>query len=132
MKTLNDLRDAAHAMAREKGWYDGGARNIGELLMLVVTEAAEAMEEYRIANGPSISETRYEYPRGRPPVSLSQHRRLFAQGAAKPVGFPSELADILIRCFDLAGYLGIDLDEAVRVKMAHNATRPHRHGGKRA
>ena len=46
--TLNELRDECHAIARSKGWYDGdGDRNIGEQLMLVVTEVAEAMEDLR-------------------------------------------------------------------------------------
>jgi NTP pyrophosphatase (non-canonical NTP hydrolase) len=48
------------------------------------------------------------------------------------VGFPSELADIVIRVADLAGALGIDLAEAIRIKLAFNRTRTHRHGGKKA
>jgi hypothetical protein len=46
----------------------------------------------------------------------------------KPVGFMSELADIVIRVFDLTGALGGDLDAAVRYKMAYNKTRKHKHG----
>lgn len=42
-----------------------------------------------------------------------------------------ELADVLIRVLDAAGGLGIDIDAEVRVKMAKNATRGHKHGGKR-
>lgn len=48
----------------------------------------------------------------------------------KPVGIPSELADIVIRVFDAAGRYGIDLEKAINEKMAYNATRPQRHGGK--
>jgi len=111
--TLNELRDKCHAMAVEKGWYESGHRNIGEALMLVVTEVAEAMEEARRSN--ALLET-YFLP----------------SSPTKPEGFPIELADVLIRVFDLAGSLGVDLDEAVRMKMEYNATRPHRHGGKLA
>lgn len=39
-----------------------------------------------------------------------------------------ELADILIRVFDLAGGYGIDLDTAVTEKMEKNRNRPHMHG----
>ena len=109
MGALNELRDKCHAMAREKGWYEGGDRNIGEQLMLIVTEVAEAMEEHRDGE----MKTRFS-------------------GIGKPEGFPIEIADILIRCFDLAGFLGIDLDDAVWEKMQYNATRGHRHGGKLA
>lgn len=45
--------------------------------------------------------------------------------------FGEELADIVIRVFDCAPGLGIDIDLAVRQKMARNAQRGHRHGGKR-
>lgn len=43
-----------------------------------------------------------------------------------------ELADVLIRIFDLCGARGYDLEGAVRRKMDFNKTRPYRHGGKLA
>jgi len=39
-----------------------------------------------------------------------------------------EMADIMIRVADFAGYFGIDLEAAILRKMAHNETRPYRHG----
>ena len=50
----------------------------------------------------------------------------------KPEGFPIELADILIRVFDLAEAWDIDLEAALQEKMAYNETRAYRHGGKYA
>lgn len=38
-------------------------------------------------------------------------------------GMEVELADAVIRCFDLAGALGYDLGEAIAEKMAYNAER---------
>jgi len=112
--TLSEMSERAHANSRDKGWYDGEEkRNIGEMLMLIVTEIAEAMEDYR--NGKM--EMWYEPKR---------------DGNDKPCGFPSEIADIVIRCGDLCGHLNIDLQDAVAKKMAYNATREYRHGGKKA
>ena len=45
-KTLNELSEICHRIAVEKGFWDE-ERNIGEALMLIVTELAEAMESYR-------------------------------------------------------------------------------------
>ena len=44
--TLEQWAQTCHAIAREKGFWDK-ERNIGEALMLIVTELAEAMEAYR-------------------------------------------------------------------------------------
>lgn len=42
--------------------------------------------------------------------------------------FTEELADIIILCLSVAGHLGIDIDAAVRRKIAYNKTRPWKHG----
>lgn len=107
--TLNHLRDRAHAMAREKGWHDE-PRSFGESIALIHSEVSEALEEYRAGYDPT---------------------HVYRSDGGKLEGIPIELADVLIRIFDLAGQHGIDLDAAVEQKMAFNATRPHRHGGKR-
>lgn len=44
--------------------------------------------------------------------------------------FPEELADIVIRCFNIAGALNIDLEKAIETKMEVNHGRPYRHGTK--
>jgi NTP pyrophosphatase (non-canonical NTP hydrolase) len=45
-RSLNELSSICHSIAVEKGFWEG-KRNMGELLMLIVTELAEAMEAYR-------------------------------------------------------------------------------------
>lgn len=44
--SLSELSDMCHSIAKEKGFWDD-ERNIGEALMLMVTELAEAMEAHR-------------------------------------------------------------------------------------
>lgn len=53
-------------------------------------------------------------------------------GKIKPEGIPTELADIIIRVLDLCGAEGIDIEGAISDKMAFNAQRPWRYGGKRS
>lgn len=111
---ITDLVSEAHKNAVGHGWWDGDERNFGELLMLVVSEASEALEEYRRNHKPD--ETYYS---------------IDSQGNKKMEGVPSELADIVIRVADMCGHYGIDLEGAVAEKMAYNAKRPYRHGGKK-
>lgn len=103
------LQQEVHACAKSKGWWDTD-RSIPECLMLIVSELAEALEDFRGGDDP-------------------QH---IYDTCTKPCGFPIELADAVIRILDLAGHLGIDLGEALVTKHAFNLTRPVRHGGKRA
>ena len=44
--SVKELCDLCHAIARSKGFWDK-ERNVGEALMLIVTELAEAMEAHR-------------------------------------------------------------------------------------
>lgn len=107
---IEETITATHQAMVEKGWYEG-ERSIPELLCLVHSEISEALESYR--DGDSLQEIRMGDPGG------------------KPEGFPVELADAVLRIFDLAGYQGVPLVEALKLKMRYNACRPHRHGGKR-
>lgn len=106
-KGINALIQEAHENAINKGWYEE-PRTFGEVIALMHSELSEALEDYR--SGKGFKEIYYE--------------------GAKPCGIPVELADVVIRIFDTCGHLGIDLEEAIRTKMAYNATRPVRHGGK--
>jgi NTP pyrophosphatase (non-canonical NTP hydrolase) len=107
--TITDLIQKAHAMAVEKGWWDGPERSIGDQVANFHAEISEAWEEVRA---------------GRNLVST------YLEPDGKPCGVPIELADTLIRIFDTCGRYKIDLEQAIRIKMAFNATRPYRHGGK--
>lgn len=107
-KSIDQLCGEAFRTAQDKGWYDDTA-SFGEFIALVTSELSEALEDYRA--GKSFVDVWYE-----------------ADG--KPCGILSELADAAIRIFDRCGYQGADLQGMIEKKMAYNATRPNRHGGK--
>ena len=52
---INDYIALCHAIAKEKGWWNKGDRNKGELIALMHSELSEALEELR-ANKEEISE----------------------------------------------------------------------------
>jgi NTP pyrophosphatase (non-canonical NTP hydrolase) len=98
---LNVIRDVIH-QANARWWTDLRTgerieRNVGELLMLVVSELAEAMEGHR--------------------------KGLMDDKLPSRTMLEVELADAMIRIFDLAGGLGLDIHGAFIEKMAYNATR---------
>lgn len=54
-KSLNELAQICHSVAVSKGFWDE-KRNVGEALMLIVTELAEAMEAHRIQDEANFKE----------------------------------------------------------------------------
>jgi NTP pyrophosphatase (non-canonical NTP hydrolase) len=118
-----DLQRDVHQNSVDHGFWEA-SDNIGEKLMLIVSEAAEALEAYR------DGEMDLRLIEKRPDDVMKITGQRVAYGWRKPEGFPAEIADIVIRCMDLAGWLGFDLGAVVELKMAYNKTRPHLHGRK--
>lgn len=127
-KGLNDLRDEALQIATEHGFKDA---TVGEDLMLIVSELAEALEDHRGGNEPD--HLWYVDPTGG--KHAHPHPRKEGGGfdlnhPRKPCGIPSEMADVIIRVLHFSGKHGIDIEQAVREKMAYNETREFKHGKK--
>lgn len=118
----------AEAEARQLGSFVHAGANLRNYYMtklaLVHSEATEAVEELR--NGRAVDETYYSVDG----VEVGD-RSLIAEGRpAKPEGLPSEIADIVIRCFDFADEGSFSLGDIILEKLAFNATRGKMHGGK--
>jgi NTP pyrophosphatase (non-canonical NTP hydrolase) len=156
--SINEFALKANETAHKKGWWSN-ARQFDGVLMLIVSEASEALEEWR--NNHKEDEGYWSLPKYRPAIEAlpeglretaatieempddgidivdenfnqDEIQALAMEGFLKPEGIPSELADIVIRVMDCAVEYGIDLEDEITLKMAYNATRPHKHGGKRS
>lgn len=105
--TIRGIQAELKQYTKDKGWDDD--RSFSDLVLLMVTELAEAVEPYR--DWWEENEVRVVH--------------------GKPEGIPVELADCVIRIMTFCNKFGIDLQDMVRQKMEYNSTRPARHGGKR-
>jgi len=101
---INLLIKRSHDTAMVKGWWDD-ERNNGELIALMHSELSEGLEALRTnAKSDKIKEF---------------------------YGIEEELADILIRIFDMVGDRKYRLAQALLAKMEYNKSRPVMHGGKK-
>ncbi len=105
IESARNLTWLCHRQAKRAGWWtdlNNGADqtiqfNVPEKLMLIVSELGEAMEGHR--------------------------KKLFDEHLTDRMSVEVELADAVIRIFDLAGAKGYDLPGAISEKMLYNERR---------
>jgi NTP pyrophosphatase (non-canonical NTP hydrolase) len=131
---MKNLISQAHEMAKSKGFWEG-ERNKPEMLMLVVSELAEALEALRkdhyadqavvesLSHDIELDRTDEEFL-----LKAINWKTSFEQGVKS--SFEDELADVAIRLFDLCGGLGVDLEKHIEMKMKYNSMRGYKHGKK--
>lgn len=102
---LNDAMVQVHAVNVANGWFEDD-RTVGDDIALLHSEVSEMLEAFRDGGLKDLTT------------------------GDKPEGFGSEAADVFIRLLDTCYRRGIDLEYEFTRKIAFNATRGHKHGGK--
>lgn len=108
-KGLNELAKETYEISASKGFHDRdhefSDRGFPRRIALIHAELSEALE----ADREDLMDKHLP------------HRK----------GIEVELADAIIRILDCAATEGMDIEGAVREKMAYNKTRPYKHGGRK-
>ena len=123
-KITDELRGAilraqhdVYSVNLDNGWFEDD-RTVGDDIALLHSEASEMLEAYR--EGGLADQT----------VEVSVWKSGQPRPLAKPEGFGSEAADLLVRLLDTCQRRGVDLAWEFERKLRFNATRGHKHGGK--
>lgn len=102
----------AWQLADGKGLYEGANAedpvHVCARLALIHTEVSELVEAHRCE--------KERAPCDKPGLDLTNEEE--------------DLADIVLRVFTHAGWRGVNLERAIRLKHEYNKNRPHKHGGK--
>lgn len=120
IKGLNEASQIIHEANKQKGFYDE-PREIGTLLMLVVSELAEALEADRKDKHTDFEA--YKIKLNSKPIKQSSLFQEYIKDT-----FEDEITDAIIRLFDLCGYMNIDIEKHIDLKLRYNQERPNKHG----
>jgi NTP pyrophosphatase (non-canonical NTP hydrolase) len=133
MTELNKLAKSIYEQNKSKGFWEG-ERNFGELLMLVTSELAEALEAHRDGKW-TVRKDKEELAALEANASIypdlkAEYEKEWVLKFKNTIknSVNDEVADALIRILDLCGGLGIDIDYHVAQKLKYNRTRPNKHG----
>lgn len=129
---MKNLIAQAHGTAKEKGFWDT-ERNVSEMLMLIVSEVAEAQEALRknhYANPAVVESLAHDLELDRTDEEFLLKTLVWKSKFEENIksSFQDEIADVAIRLFDLCGGMGIDLEKHIEMKMKYNSMRGYKHG----
>jgi NTP pyrophosphatase (non-canonical NTP hydrolase) len=123
MNDLNELRDEIYDDAVKHGLWDEDYL-LKTLVNSDVVRDSGLLQIYKIVN--TEQEIRRVHATLR--VFMENQELLKSVLDEEEDYFVEELADVIIMALSAAGYLGIDIDKAMRAKMEINRGREWRHG----
>lgn len=127
MNNLNELSKQIYEGNKLRG-FDVSKENIGQTLMLVVSELAEALEADRKAKYANLEV--FENCMSADDINEEDMDLYVYQSFQETIKdtFQDEIADSFIRLFDLVGGLQIDIEKHIKYKLEYNAKREFKHG----
>lgn len=120
---IKKLAERIHDINVEKGFWEE-YRNTGEMLMLVVSELAEALEADREMNFADLSQMEFEWnSKGETDEDFKEVFEVYVKNS-----FEDEIADTIIRLLDISEGMEIDIEKHIDYKLKYNKMREHKHG----
>lgn len=118
--TINEIAEAVHALAKEKGWHD----------------EAEQTDHFieRMCNNihDEVSELHTAWRDNCLYLSCDKAVQMKEMNLKPLTCLEEEMADIIIRALDACMKLKLNPQDIIARKHIYNTTRPFRHGGKRS
>lgn len=121
---LNELRDKIYSDAVKHGLWDDG-------YLWKMLRSNDCLRDSGILQIHKIANTEKETKRVNATLRVFLENEELLESVLEEDEedyFREELADVIITALSVAGYLGIDIDKAVRQKMEINRGREWRHG----
>lgn len=118
--TINSIANKIYRLAWKKGWHSGN-----ETEDHFVERACNNLHD-------EVSELHESWRNNRLRLPCDKADKMIEAGIKPLSCLEEELADIVIRVFDDARKLNVDIESAILRKHAYNKTRSIRHGGKRS
>lgn len=140
--SLNTYRDKTGEINKANGFHTVPF-NLGEKLMLVTTELAECLEAHRVGKHSNMDEAEARYQQLRDSanttliplggdewtqVEIDAFKSSFKSHVKE--GVEAEIGDAMIRLFDIAYLMNIDLDRLIPMILRNNSLRSYMHGKK--
>lgn len=133
MNNLNKLSKEIYEGNKLRG-FDVAKENIGQSLMLIVSELSEALEADRKDNRKMLSVFKRDLEYAKLSISDFETQNENCDWIKNRFEttikdtFEDEIADVFIRLFDFCGALGIDIQTHIDLKLRYNSTRNFKHG----
>nr|DAG21235.1 MAG TPA: hypothetical protein [Caudoviricetes sp.] len=118
---LNELRDEIYDDAVAHGLWDDG-------YLWKTLRSSDVLRDSGILQICKIANTKEETKRVNATLRVFLENEELLESVLEEDHFREEPADVIITALSAAGYLGIDIDKAVREKMEINRGREWRHG----